>query len=173
MGLIFYLKGILMALYIKFDKLEGDVTDKTYKQYSLLNSMHFPAVHNGAQNKTGSAEFHCGGVPQFSPIQVVKPIDSTSPLLFTAACEGKIFKEVTIVDTRSSDSAAAPFSVTTLQNVRISTYSKSHHESGVHPREFMCLTYSSISERLNGKLTNGTPKAPITSGYDLEKIRTL
>jgi type VI secretion system Hcp family effector len=163
-----------MTIYIKFDNIQGDVTHKQYKGYSVVQSMHLPGIHNGAQNQVGSSSYHQGGTPQFAPIQIIKPIDGITPNIFAAACNGHVYNEVTIVEAGThADETITPFLVTTLKNVRVADYSRAHQGQGGHPKEMMSLTYSSISERLSGKHTNGSQQTSKAVGFDLEKIRGL
>jgi type VI secretion system Hcp family effector len=163
-----------MALYLKLDNLQGDVTHKQFKGASEIHAMHLPSIQNGTTNHTGTSSYHQGGAPQFALIQIIKPIDSITPNLFMASCNGTVFKEVTISDVGPhSDEAITPFLVTTLKNVRIASYSRSHSQDGSPAREVISLTYSSISERFTGKNANGSQQTPKSSGFDLETIRSL
>jgi type VI secretion system Hcp family effector len=161
-----------MTVYIKFDNLQGDVTHKQYKGYSLIQSLHLPSIHNGSTNKVGKASYHHGGLPEFAPIQVMKPIDHVTPNIFSAACQGRVFKEVKIIETGAGDDAA-PLLETTLKNVRIADYSRASQAKAGHPREAFHLTYSSITERYTGRDSHGSLKTAKASGFDLEAMKEL
>jgi type VI protein secretion system component Hcp len=163
-----------MALYLKLDNLQGDVTHKQFKGTSAISAMHLPGIHNGITNQVGNSNYHRGSAPQFALIQIIKPIDSITPNLFMASCMGTVFKEVTISDVGPhSDDAITPFLVTTLKNVRIASYSRVHDEEGQHPRELLSLSYSSLTERFTGKNANGSQQTSKSAGFDLETIRSL
>lgn len=161
-----------MALYIKFDNLQGDITHKQYQGYSAIQILHLPSIYNGAANMVGKASFHYGGLPEFSPMQIIKQVDSVTPNIFSAACQGSVFKEVKIIDTGASDDAA-PFIETTLKNVRVADYARSSQERSSHPREMFQLTYSSIAERHTGRHADGSLKTSNATGFDLEAIKGL
>jgi type VI protein secretion system component Hcp len=163
-----------MALYLKFDNLQGDVTEKNYKNYSTICALNFPAISTGCANALGRSEYHAGGLPHFSTIQIIKPLDSVSLLLASAASCGRVFKEVTFVDTgaQTSDNQT-PFLQTVFKNVRISYYAKKHWGEGVTPCEIISFTYSSYTDRLTGKNADGSYKTPQAAGFDLEKIKAL
>ena len=91
-----------------------------------------------------------------------------------AACNGYVFKEVTISDVGPhSDETITPFLVTTLKNVRIASYSRAHDEDSQSPREILSLAYSSVTERFTGKNANGSQQTSKSAGFDLETIRSL
>ena len=122
-----------MALYIKFDNLQGDVTHHNYKGYSALHTLHLPCVSNGLTNTIGRSDQDHGGLPELSLLQIIKPVDSISPHIFSAACNGHVFKEVKIIDTGIGDSDR-PFIETTLKDVRVADYGRSSQEHNSQPR---------------------------------------
>ena len=163
-----------MALYLKLDNLQGDVTEKNYKGYCAIYSMNFPAVTNGGGNAIGRSEYHAGGIPRISTVQMIKPMDSLSLLLNAAATSGRVFKEVIFVDTgaQTSDNHV-PFLQTTFKNVRITYYAKKHMGEGIMPSEMITLSFSSYSDRITGKNADGSYKTSQSAGFDLEKIQAL
>ncbi len=163
-----------MALYLKLDNLQGDVTEKNYKGYCAISSMNFPAITNGGANAMGRSEYHASGAPRISTIQMIKPMDSLSLALNAAATSGRVFKEVIFVDTgaQTSDNHV-PFLQTTFKNVRITYYAKKHMGEGIAPCELISFSFSSYADRITGKNADSSYKTSQSAGFDLETIRSL
>ena len=80
-----------MALFIKFDGVDGEANDKDHKSWSDLLSFSW-GLHKAGAGATGQTRRR--GVVTVEDVMIMKEFDKSSPKLAEAVCTGKVFPKV-------------------------------------------------------------------------------
>ena len=129
-----------MALYIKFDGIDGEVLEHGHEKWTELASFSNSA-HKGGSGGTGSTRVQ--GVTIFEDIGASKNSDKTTPKLLKAMAEGKSFDKVELHVTTTTESGPQVIMSYELKNVYVTSYSIGGHGEG-RPSENMSLNYEEI-----------------------------
>src|SRR5690242_12923902 len=114
-----------MAIYVKYEGLEGDATHKGHEKWFDVQSLHF-GVSRGVSTPTGSAANREASQAAVTEISISRTLDASSPKIFTEAATGKTGKKVVIELVTTGDPGDV-YMVYTLTNTLISGY---HVSSG-------------------------------------------
>ena len=109
-----------MALFIKFDGVDGEAKDKDHKSWSDLLSMSW-GVHKAGGGATGQTRRR--GVATVDDVVITKELDKSSPKLAEAVLSGKVFPKVEIHNTATYGEGRATFLKYELKNVAITSHS--------------------------------------------------
>ena len=127
-----------MPIYMDFEGIKGDATDKDHKKWIVVDSCQW-GVGRGISTPTGAAAKRESSNPSVAEVVITKPLDVASGKLFGeslvgvagkkvkfhfAATDGKIFLEIA------------------LENVLVSSYSLS--SGGDRPSESWSLNFTKI-----------------------------
>lgn len=149
-----------MAGYIKFDGVDGEADDANHKKWSVMDSfdqtIHVPSNGMGANARRGDTVL--------DPIRVVKVVDSASPKLGEAICNGKVFPKVEIHVTGSNnDKGRQTWYAYELKNVRLANYTVGGpvSDGGAIPTESLSLIFEEIKTTFTGVDSAGKPKGKV------------
>jgi type VI secretion system secreted protein Hcp len=134
-----------MALFIKFDGVEGECKDKDHKSWTDLLSMSW-GVHKAGAGATGQTRRR--GVATVEDINCTKELDKSSPKLAEMLCLGKVFPKVEIHDTTTyGDGARATFLKYELKNVQVTTFQTAAAGGGdAVPTDAFSLNFEEIKQ---------------------------
>jgi type VI secretion system secreted protein Hcp len=97
---------------------------------------------------------------------VTKYLDSASPVLNQACCEGKTFPQVDIVIGRNADGKVAELMKYTMKNVLISSVAVGGG-GGDKPVETVTLNYNAIEWRFTSRKDSIGQNAVVNASWDL------
>jgi type VI secretion system secreted protein Hcp len=129
-----------MALFIKFDGIEGECHDKDHKGWVDLLSYSWGLSQSGA-DATGQTRRR--GVVSVSDLSCSKEMEKSSPKIAEAICKGKVFPKVEIHSCATYGDARATFLKYELKNVMVSSYVSSGGSDAV-PTESLSLNFEEI-----------------------------
>src|SRR4051812_16488362 len=129
-----------MAIYLKYDGIDGEATHEDHKQWIDIGSMQF-GIGRAISTPAGSTANREASEPSVSEITVTKSMDGASPKLFTESATGNVGKVVKI-DLVSTGSPGNTYVTYTLTNTLISGYSVS--TGGDRPTESVTLSFTKI-----------------------------
>ena len=133
-----------MALYIKFDGVDGESKDKDHKGWSDVLSFSW-GLHKAGSGATGQTRRR--GVATVEDVVCTKQYDKSSPKLAEAICSGKVFPKVEIHDTATYGDARATFLKYELKNVMVSSHSVSCAGGGdAVPTEAVSLNFEEVKQ---------------------------
>lgn len=114
--------------FLKIEGVEGEIQIESWS-WGVSNSV-----------ARDSASGQATGKRQYQPIIIRKRIDKTSPLLYKAIVDGKLYKKATL--TRRSSDGTQAYTVT-LQDILVSSF---QHDgiAGSPPAESVSFTYQKI-----------------------------
>lgn len=133
-----------MALFIKFDGIDGEAQDKDHKNWSDILSLSW-GLHRAGAGATGQTRRR--GVVTVEDVVCTKEYDKSSPKLAEAVCGGKVFPKVEIHDTSTYGEARATFLKYELKNVMVTSYQTSAAGAGdAVPTESMSLNFEEVKQ---------------------------
>jgi type VI secretion system secreted protein Hcp len=159
--------------YLKIEGVDGESTDSNHVGWIQLQSYS----HNVSNETTGKSQggSHMGGRCQHGDISVVKPLDSSSPTLALACCQGKSHPTATLEICRSGASGtdSLTYQKVELTDVVITSVSPQAVGGSDFPSESVCLSYGTIKWTYTKTDTKGSPQGEIVTGWDLVQNKML
>ena len=153
-----------MPIYVKYDVINGDVTEAGHVQWIEVNSFQW-GVGRDISSPTGGAADRESSAPSVSEIVVTKPTDiATVKLLGEAAAEGD-GKDVTIDFCKTYKGNLSVYLSFVLNNTMISGYSLS--SGGDRPQESLSFNFTKVMMTDVGLGAKNDEGQPATVGYDL------
>ena len=158
-----------MAIYLKYDGIDGAVTTDGFSKWIELNSFQWGisrAIGTAARGSLSREHSE----PSISEVTVTKIMDVSAPKLFLEAVAGPLNKKVTIKLTTTTQDKVDTFLTYELENTGISNYSVS--SGGDMPMESITLNYTKITERFIA-MDPSIAGSPETVGYDLTHMQKV
>jgi len=156
-----------MALFIKFDGVDGEAKDKDHKSWSDLLSMSW-GVHKAGGGATGQTRRR--GVATVEDINITKELDKSSPKLTEAVLTGKVFPKVEIHDSATYGDNRATFLKYELKNVAVTSHSISAAGGGdAVPHECMSLNFEEVKHTYVEYDEKGTKKGNVEMVWKVEE----
>ncbi len=152
-----------MAIYMKVDGINGDVTAKGHEKWVDCSSLQW-GVGRGIGSPIGRGVERESSAPNISEVVISKEMDASSPYLFTEACIGK-GKKVQFHLVKTSGGNLETYLEYTLTNALVSGFSVS--SGGDKPTESVSFNFTKIEMKYTPQKADGTPGSPIPAGYDL------
>ena len=153
-----------MAIYMKYEGIEGDVTTKGFEKWIDLDSMQF-GVGRAITMTAGKAANRSHGTPSFSEISVTRQMDISTTGLLQSCVAGTDGKKVEIAIVEVEAKEVKKYVSYELENTMISSYSVS--SGGGVPSESLSLSYTKITVTYTAKdAANKAGKTPRVV-YDL------
>jgi type VI secretion system secreted protein Hcp len=152
-----------MAIFMKFDGIEGDATDEKHKNWIPLNSVSF-ASNREARTAIGAADQRQGTNVSISDVTVSKPMDLASPKLFLASVVG-FGKKVTIDISRSGETEGENYLQLILDKACVTSYSI--QSDGKQHTESLTLNFLKVTKRYWPAEGDNTVGAAIPVCFDI------
>jgi type VI secretion system secreted protein Hcp len=158
-----------MAIYLKLDGVEGDITTKGFEKQIEVLRFSFGANRNimTASRRDTNRE---SAEPSLSEISLVKLWDATSSSkLFEEAVAGKLNHTATITFTTTSEGSVEKYLEIELTDTAISSFQMS--DGGAErPSESVGLNFAKIQYRPFTVSSDKIAKAGKTVMYDMTKM---
>ena len=133
-----------MALFIKFDGVDGECNDRDHKGWSDIMSFSWGLNKAGA-GATGQTRRR--GVATVQDVSCTKEYDKASPKLAESICTGKVFPKVEIHDTATYAENRATFLKYELKQVLVTSHQVSAAGGGdAVPLESFSLNFEEIKQ---------------------------
>jgi type VI secretion system secreted protein Hcp len=156
-----------MALFIKFDGIDGECNDKDHKNWSDLLSLSW-GLHKAGAGATGQTRRR--GVVTVEDVIVTKELDKSSPKLSEAVCSGKVFPKVELHNTASYGDNRATFLKYELKNVIVSSHNVSAAGGGdAVPTETASLNFEEIKQTYIEYDAKGSKKGNVEMTWKVEE----
>ena len=156
-----------MALFIKFDGVDGEAKDKDHKQWSDLLSMSW-GVHKAGGGATGQSRRR--GVATVDDVVITKELDKSSPKLAEAVLSGKVFPKVEIHNTATYGEGRATFLKYELKNVAVTSHNISAAGGGdAVPHEGMSLNFEEVKKTYVEYDEKGNKKGNVEMSWKVEE----
>jgi type VI secretion system secreted protein Hcp len=156
-----------MALFIKFDGIDGEAKDKDHKSWSDLLSMSW-SVSKAGGGATGQTRRR--GVATVDDVQITKELDKSSPKLAEAVLTGKVFPKVEIHNTATYGEGRATFLKYELKNVAVTSHSITASGGGdAVPHENMSLNFEEVKKTYVEYDEKGSKKGNVEMTWKVEE----
>jgi type VI secretion system secreted protein Hcp len=157
-----------MALFIKFDGVDGEANDKDHKNWSDLLSFSW-GLHKAGAGATGQTRRR--GVVTVEDVVCTKEYDKSTPKLSEAVCTGKVFPKVEIHDTTTyGDGARATFLKYELKNVAVSSMTTSAAGGGdAVPTDTFSLNFEEVKQTYVEYDAKGGKKGNVEMTWKVEE----
>lgn len=160
-----------MAIYMKYDGINGNVTADGYAGHIALNSVNF-GVGRGISMEPGNMSNREATRPTVSEITISKYADTSATALFKESVTGSAGKTVVIKFVRTGADKVQEFMDYTLENCLVSSYSLSA-DAESEPVESITLSFSKIMVSYNDFDAKNKTSNPQRVGYDLAVAKPL
>lgn len=160
-----------MAIYIKFDGIEGNVTAKGFEKQMELLSCQWGAGR-ALTMETGRMSNREATRPSISEVTVSKYLDKSTPLIFEQACIGKEGRDVLISVVQTGGDTLETYLEYKLTDVLVSSYSVSASGDG-DPMETISLSFSSIEINYIDQDSKNKNKGSTRWGYSVAEGKKL
>jgi type VI secretion system secreted protein Hcp len=156
-----------MALFIKFDGVDGETNDKDHKGWSDILSFSW-GVHRAGAGATGQTRRR--GVATVEDVLITKEYDKSSPKLAEAVCTGKVFPKVEIHDTTTYAENRSTYLKYELKNVLVTSHNVSGTTGGdAVPTETMSLNFEEIKQTYVEYDAKGSKKGNVEMSWKVEE----
>lgn len=158
-----------MAGYLKIDGIEGESVDKGHEKWINLLSVSQGLSRPMKAGASGSTRQRAS--VDLGDVVLVKELDSSTPKLIHALCDGKNFKEVLIdLCTSTGGDGRVPYYQWKLEQVFITSYdvSGAATDGGV-PTESMSLNFEKIHWTYDKMGKDGKSQGKVPASWDVEK----
>ena len=157
-----------MAIYMKFEGINGGVTQDEHKQWIEINSFQF-GVGRGISTPVGNAVDRESSAPSVSEVVVTKEMDVASTELFKQSIAGVEGKKVEIVFF-STGNPGSTFAQYTLEDTLISGYSVSGGSE--RPSESISLNFTKVMYEMTPHGEKNDADSPFRVSYDLATAKS-
>lgn len=158
-----------MALYMKYDTINGDVTTSGFEKWIELNSFQW-GVGRGISMQSGSSQGREAGLPSLSEITVTKDYDAASSDLLKEALSG-VAKPVKIAFTRTGKSGSGVENYLEIDMTDVILSGLSMSSGGDKPSESLSLNYSTVSFKNTPMMDDGSAGTAVTVHFDLKTMK--
>ena len=152
-----------MAIYVKIDGIDGNVTAKGHEKWIECNSFQF-GVGRAIPMFVGKMTDREASNPSLSEVTLSKDMDDSSPYLFQESVVGKS-KKVDIHITKTGAKEVDTFVEYILEDCLISSYSIS--SGGDRPSESLSLSYTKIEMKYVVWDDSHSKSSQVPVSYDL------
>ncbi len=158
-----------MAIYVKYDGIDGDATHDKHKKWIQVNSLQW-GTGRAIMTSTGQTSGREASEPSVSEVTFSKELDASSPHLFTEATTGAAGKKVEIhlVSTGSPGDLYLTYELT---NALVSGYSVS--SGGDRPSESVSVNFTKIEMKYTPFDEKHKAGSPIPAGYDMTTTKKV
>jgi type VI secretion system secreted protein Hcp len=144
--------------FLEIENIPGEVTIAKHSGHIAVDSFHTSAYQRALTSLAGGAASPSKAV--IKPIQIVKPVDKSSPQLFLACMTGKTIPKVTLyADYMPVDQYTGPtgtFMKITLTDVVVASIDTAGERSDAVAAEAVTLSFRSMEVSYQPVLANGT-----------------
>ena len=151
-----------MAIYLKYDGIDGDSTAKGHEKWFQLDSFSW-GVGRAINTPVGRVANREASEPSVSEITFVKQSDASSIKLFQEATTGNKGKLVKIHFVETGD-VGGVYMEYELEDTFVSGYSLS--SGGDRPTESISLNFAKVTYKYNTRDSKGN-SSPASASYDL------
>ena len=152
-----------MAIFLKFDGIDGDATHDKHKKWITIESLEW-GVGRSVATQVGSGKNREASQPSVSEVSLNKQMDTASALLFQESCVGNKGKSAT-VHLVSTGSPGETYLEYTLSDALVTGYSVS--TDGERPLESITLNFSKVEMKYIPLKENNEAGGPMIKSFDL------
>ncbi|MEX2138950.1 MAG: type VI secretion system tube protein Hcp [Pirellulales bacterium] len=154
-----------MPIYMKMAGIEGSSTDKAHDKWIECDMVSLSA--NRDMEIGAKSVQRARGTTNISDLTIARQLDKSSALIFKALLKGEVFDKVEIHLCQDLEGKGSePYLKYELENVLVSSYSKSAVAQGGKPNESLSLNYTKLAFIYCDTDVKNKPGGKIEATYD-------
>ena len=161
----------MMAIYIEYEGIKGNVTAAGYKNHIAVSSLVF-GVLRGISMEPGNMSNREATCPSLSQITLKKTVDSSTVSFFKESVAGSVGKKVTIKFVHTGFDSLIEFMSYTLDDCLVRGYSVKINDQE-ESQEILSLSFSKILLSHIDRDSANKSSAPVRVGYDLATAKSV
>jgi type VI secretion system secreted protein Hcp len=146
-----------MDIFVKLDDLAGESTDVNHKDWIEVKSYQL-----GVGTALGPGPGAAGKVT-CAPLEIMKVVDKSSPLLFRAASQGTHYQKVQLDLQRQTPTNPDVFLTYQFQDVMVSSIGDGASRSDEAPTESVSFNFAKVTITYKQQGTTGTTATTATT----------
>ena len=151
-------------IFLVISTVTGESADKMYPGSIEVNSWSWGLTQSGnTHTKTGSG----AGKVSVGDLTFVKTVDSTSPTLVQASCQGTAFQTATLYMRKAAGAAPLPYLVLTLTNVIVSSVQLATSTSDEQQMETITLNFGQFQYEYTAQTAAGGAGKATTVSWNI------
>jgi type VI secretion system secreted protein Hcp len=153
--------------FVRFGDIRGESSDAEHKGWIEVQSYQWGvSVPDSGPSGTGSG----AAKPVFSPFSYTQALDSSVPLIFTAAASGRRIEDMTFETVRTGERPQRFFQMI-FEDVVVTGIRLSGQSGDTAPQAAVTTSYDKVLLRYFPQNPDGSLGAPIEGGWDLRTNR--
>jgi type VI secretion system secreted protein Hcp len=157
-----------MAIYLKYEGIDGEATEHGHKKWIEISSFQF-GIGRSIHTRTGASQSREHSEPTVSEVTISKHLDHASPKLFVESCTGSKGKKVEIDIVTTGQESEIPVHYT-LEHTLISNYHVS--TGGDKPMESLSLNFTKLEMKYTPYTEDHKAGSPVAVHYDIKTTKS-
>lgn len=156
-----------MAIYLKIDGINGNVTSSKYQGYMNVSSYSWGFNVPVSTSGGAGANRQTPGKVSMGELHLTKIQDSTTATLMSKAFAGTPFGTAALVVTRNLKGADVEMARYDMNNVILSNYQTGGGDGGDNPTESLSLNFAKVTISQTSTDAAGNSGGPVRANWDL------
>lgn len=157
-----------MAIYIKYEGIDGEATHETHKKWLDVGSLQW-GVGRAIATPSGSTANREASEPSVSEVTITKMMDASSPKFFVESVTGAVGKKVEI-HLVTTGSPGVTYAEYILTDALVSAYSMS--SGGDRPSESISISFTKMEYKFIPYDNKNKAGTPISVSYDISTTKS-
>lgn len=157
-----------MAIYIKYEGIDGEATHETHKKWLDVGSLQW-GVGRAISTPSGSTANREASEPSVSEVTITKMMDASSPKFFVESVTGAVGKKVEI-HLVTTGSPGVTYAEYVLTDALVSAYSMS--SGGDRPSESISISFTKMEYKFIPYDNKNKAGTPISVSYDISTTKS-
>lgn len=157
-----------MAIYIKYEGIDGEATHETHKKWLDVGSLQW-GVGRAISTPSGSTANREASEPSVSEVTISKMMDASSPKFFVESVTGAVGKKVEI-HLVTTGSPGVTYAEYVLTDALVSAYSMS--SGGDRPSESISISFTKMEYKFIPYDNKNKAGTPISVSYDISTTKS-
>lgn len=157
-----------MAIYIKYEGIDGEATHETHKKWLDVGSLQW-GIGRAISTPSGSTANREASEPSVSEVTITKMMDASSPKFFVESVTGAVGKKVEI-HLVTTGSPGVTYAEYILTDALVSAYSMS--SGGDRPSESISISFTKMEYKFIPYDNKNKAGTPISVSYDISTTKS-
>jgi type VI secretion system secreted protein Hcp len=151
-------------IFMVISTIKGESTDSQFPKSIQVGSWNWGMTQSGnTHNNTGSG----AGKVSVGDLSFAKAVDSTSPTLAQACCNGTVFDSATLSMRKAGGTKPLPYLVITLKNILIANLQLGTSSSDDQQMETVTLNFGEFTYEYTSQASAGGSGATVSISWNI------
>ena len=158
-----------LDMFIKLDDIKGESADDKHKGEIDVLSWSWGAAQSGGAHAGGGAG---AGKVQVSDLSFTKPVDRSSPVLFSMCAAGTHIKQG-LLTVRKAGGKPLEYLKITMQDIIVTSFTDGGDAGGDRLSETITLNFSKVTYEYTPQKQDGSGDASVKQGFDVSANKPM